>query len=55
MFQSGIINIVRDIVAGSYNCFKLKTKTVAKEVEELFKDNYFILSKKYLIYIIKVN
>ena len=44
MFQSGIINIVYDIIAGSYDCLKLNTKAVVKEVEELLKDDRFILS-----------
>ena len=43
MFQSSIINIVRDAVVRSYNCLKLNTEAVVKEVEELFKDNYFML------------
>ena len=44
MFQCVIINIVRNTVAKSYNCLKLDTEAVAKEVAELFKDNYFMLS-----------
>ena len=44
MFQCIIINIVRDTVAGSYNCLKLDTKAVVKEVIKLLKDDYFILS-----------
>ena len=43
MFRSSIINIMRDIIAGSYNCLKLNTKTVVKEVEKLLKDNRFTL------------
>ena len=39
-----MINIVRNIIAGSYNYFKLDTKVIAKEVAELFKDNYFTLN-----------
>ena len=39
-----MMNIVRDTVAGSYNCLELSIKAVAKEVEELLKDNYFTLS-----------
>ena len=39
-----MINTVHNAVAGSYNCFELSTKAVAKEVEELLKDNYFTLS-----------
>ena len=35
---------MRDTVAGSYNCLKLDTEVVAKEVEELLKDNRFTLS-----------
>ena len=38
------MNIVRDTITGSYNCFKLDTKAVAKEVVELLKDDYFMLS-----------
>jgi hypothetical protein len=34
---------VRDTIAGSYNCLKLDTKVVVKEVEELLKDNRFTL------------
>jgi len=34
---------VRNTVARSYNCLKLDTKVVVKEVEELLKDNYFTL------------
>ena len=44
MFQSSIINIVRDAVTRSYNCLKLNTKAIVKEVEELLKDNCFMLS-----------
>ena len=44
MFWSSIINIVHNTVAGSYNCLKLSTKAVAKEVEELLKDDRFTLS-----------
>ena len=44
MFQSGIINIVRDIIAKSYNCLKLNTKAIAKKVEKLLKDDCFTLS-----------
>ena len=43
MFQYAIINIVRDTVAGSYNCLKLNIKAMAKEVEKLLKDNRFML------------
>ena len=43
MFRSGIINIVRDTVAGTYNCLKLDTEAMAKGVEELLKDNRFTL------------
>ena len=35
---------MRNTVAGSYNYFKLNTKAIAKEVAELLKDNYFMLS-----------
>ena len=44
MFQSSIINIVCNTIAKSYNCLKLNTKAIVKEVKELLKDNYFILS-----------
>jgi len=43
VFWSSIINIVRDAIARSYNCLKLNTKAVAKEVEELLKDNCFMV------------
>ena len=39
-----MINIVRNTVARSYNCLKLDTKAIAKEVAELLKDNRFTLS-----------
>ena len=39
-----MINIVRNIIAGSYNYFKLDTKVIAKEVAELLKDNHFTLN-----------
>ena len=39
-----MMNTVRNTVAGSYNCLKLDTKAVAKEVAELLKDDYFMLS-----------
>ena len=35
--------MVHNIVAGSYDCLKLSTKAVAKEVEELLKDDRFTL------------
>jgi len=44
VFWCAIINIVRDTVARSYNCLKLDTKAMAKEVEKLFKNNRFTLS-----------
>jgi len=44
VFWCAIINIVRDTVARSYNCLKLDTKVMVKEVEELLKDNRFTLS-----------
>ena len=44
MFWCTIINIVRNTVARSYNCLKLDTKVVVREVEELLKDNHFTLS-----------
>jgi hypothetical protein len=37
------MNIVRDTVAGSYDCLELDTKAVAKEVAELLKDDRFTL------------
>ena len=43
MFRSSIINIVHNAIAGSYNCLKLSPKAIAKEVEELLKDNHFTL------------
>ncbi len=39
-----MINIVYNTIAVSYNCFKLNTKVIAKEVGELLKDDRFILS-----------
>ena len=39
-----MINIVRDVVAINYDCFKLSTKAITKEVGELFKDDRFTLS-----------
>ena len=44
MFQSSIINTVHDAVTGSYNYLKLSTKAIVKEIEELLKDNCFMLS-----------
>jgi len=44
VFRCAIINIVRNTVARSYNCLKLDTKAMAKEVEKLLKDNRFTLS-----------
>ena len=38
------MNIVSDTVARNYNCLKLDTKAVAKEVVKLFKDDYFTLN-----------
>ena len=38
------MNIVHNTIAGSYNCLKLDTKTIVKEVAELFKNNYFTLN-----------
>jgi len=38
-----MMNTVRDTVAGSYNCLELDTEVVAKEVEELLKDDRFTL------------
>ena len=35
---------MRDAVTKNYNYFKLNTKAVAKEVEELLKNNRFTLS-----------
>ena len=37
------MNVVCDTVAGSYNCLKLDTAAVVKEVVELLKDNHFTL------------
>jgi len=39
-----MIGIVYDAVAKNYDCLKLNTKAVAKEIEELLKDNHFMLS-----------
>ena len=39
-----MMNTVRDTVAGSYNCLKLNTKAVVKEVVKLLKDDHFMLS-----------
>ena len=39
-----MMNIVRNTIAGSYNCLELDTKAIVKEVAELFKDDYFILN-----------
>ena len=36
------MNTVRDIIARNYNCLKLNTKAVVKEVKELLKNNRFI-------------
>ena len=38
------MNTVRDTIARNYNCLKLDTKAIIKEVAELLKDNYFTLS-----------
>ena len=38
------MNIIHNIVVKSYNCLKLNTKAIIKEVKELLKDNYFIFS-----------
>ena len=38
------MNIVRNTVTGSYNCLKLDTKAVVKEVVKLLKDDYFMLN-----------
>ena len=37
------MNTVRNAIAGSYNCLKLSTKAIVKEVEELLKDDRFML------------
>jgi len=39
-----MINTVYNTVAGSYNCFKLNTEAIVKEVEELLKDDHFTLN-----------
>ena len=44
MFQFSIINIVYNTITRTYNYLKLDTKAIVKGVEELLKDNYFILS-----------
>ena len=44
MFQSSIINTVHDVITRSYNCLKLSTKAIVKEVEKLLKDDRFTLS-----------
>jgi hypothetical protein len=44
VFWCVIINIVRNTVARSYNCFKLDTEAMVKEVAELFKDDCFMFS-----------
>ena len=44
MFQYIIINIVYNTIAKSYNCLKLDTKAIVKEVAELLKDDYFTLN-----------
>ena len=38
------MNTVHNTVAGSYNCLKLDTKAIVKEVAELLKDDYFTLN-----------
>ena len=38
------MNIVRDTITRSYNCLKLDTKAIVKEVVELLKDDFFTLS-----------
>ena len=38
------MNIVRNTVIGNYNCLKLDTKAMAKEIVELLKDDRFTLS-----------
>jgi len=38
------MNTVYNAVAGSYNCLKLSTEAVVKEIKELFKDDCFMLS-----------
>ena len=39
-----MMNTVHNTIAGSYNCLKLDTEAIVKEVAELLKDNYFIFS-----------
>ena len=38
------MNTVYNAVARSYNCLKLSTKAIAKEIKELFKDDRFTLN-----------
>ena len=38
------MNIIRDTIIRSYNCFKLDTKAIVKEVVKLFKDDRFTLN-----------
>ena len=38
------MNTMYNTIARSYNCLKLDTKAIIKEVAELLKDNYFILN-----------
>ena len=38
------MNIVRNTIAGNYNCLKLNTKAIVEDVAELLKDNRFTLS-----------
>ena len=38
------MNIVHNTIARSYNCLKLDTKAVVKEVVKLLKDDYFTLN-----------
>jgi len=43
VFWCAIINIVHNTITGSYNCLELDTEVMAKEVEELLKNNRFTL------------
>ena len=38
------MNTVRNTITRSYNCLKLDTKAVAKEIVKLLKDDHFTLN-----------
>ena len=38
------MNIVRNTIARSYNCLKLDTEAIVKEIVKLLKDDYFMLN-----------